>query len=197
VLWLVGAASLLVALTGRGTGWVANFRPWMRGHDVAAAVACLLIAAAAWSFRRHSGGTLGPPVAWLGMLGGITTALLLSLVFLSGASDMFYMLPQGVIGLWVIAVCVRKPMSLGTGARVVGFVAGIGLVLIAIGFVMIALALGPALVTLVDARSVVVNPADLASSMNSIGHIVLKVGSILGLPTYPIWAWLVSRADAS
>src|SRR5688572_33312318 len=109
VFWLIGAASLLVALTGRETGWVDNFRPWMRGHDVATAVACLLIAAAAWSFRGHSGGVLVRPVAWLGTLGGITTALLLSLVFLSGASDMLYMLPQGVIGLWVIAVSGRKP----------------------------------------------------------------------------------------
>lgn len=50
------------------------------------------------------------------------------------------------------------------------------------------------LVALVDAHSVVVNPADVTSPLNSIGHLVLKAGSILGLPALPLWAWLVSRA---
>jgi hypothetical protein len=110
---------------------------------------------------------------------------------------MVYMLSQGGVGLWLIAVCAKKPEGLGSGVRALGFVAGTGLLLIALGFVFIAFALGPALVTLIEARSVPVNPADVASPLNSIGHLVLKVGSLLGLPMYPIWALLVSRSDAS
>jgi hypothetical protein len=128
------------------------------------------------------------------MLGGLGTSSLLFLVFLTGASDMLYMLSQGAIGLWLASLCIRNPVRFGIGARAVGFIAGAGLVLIATGFVMIALALGPALVTLVDARSVVVSPADVASPLNSIGHLVLKAGSVLGLPAFPLWAWLASRA---
>jgi len=194
VLWLVGAVSILVALIGRTTGAVSNFRSWTRVHDMVIAIACLMIAALAWNFRSQFDGVLGRSIMWLGMLGGLGTSLLLALVFLTGASDMLYMLSQGVIGLWVIALCIRNPVPLGGGARAVGIIAGTGLVLIATGFVMIALALGPALVTLVDARSVAVDPADLVSPLNSMGHLVLKAGSILGLPTIPVWAWLASRA---
>jgi hypothetical protein len=194
VLWLTGAVSILVALTGRATGWISNFRSWARAHDIALAIACSLIAALAWNFRREFAGVLGRSITGLGMLGGLGSSLLLFLIFLTGASDMLYMLSQGAIGLWLIALCIRNPVPLGTGARTVGFIAGAGLVLIAAGFVMIALALGPALVALVDAHSVVVNPADVASPLNSIGHLVLKAGSILGLPTFPLWAWLTSRA---
>lgn len=194
LLWLVGALSILAALTGRATGWLTNFRLWTRVHDVALVIACLLIATVAWSFRRHFEGALGRTTTWLGVLGGLATATCLSLIFLTGASDMLYMLPQGAIGLWVIAFCMQNPVLLGTRTRAVGFIAGTGLVLIATGFVMIALALGPALVALIDAHSVRVDPADAASPLNSIGHLVLKAGSILGLPTLPLWAWLVSRA---
>jgi hypothetical protein len=193
VLWLVGALSILVALTGRATGWLTNFRSWTRVHDIALVIACLLVAAVAWSFRRHFEGFLGRSTTWLGILGGLATATFLALIFLTGASDMLYMLSQGVIGLWVIAFCILNPVLLASGTRAVGYIAGTGLVLIATGFVMIALALGPALVTLIDAHSVVVNPADAASPLNSTGHLVLKAGSILGLPTLPVWAWLVSR----
>jgi hypothetical protein len=103
------------------------------------------------------------------------------------------MLPQGGIGLWLIALCARTPVGFGTGTRVLGVVTGAGLLLIAVSLVMIAVALGPALVTLVDARSVGVNPADVSSSLNSRGHFVLNLGSLLALPTYPLWAF-ASRA---
>jgi hypothetical protein len=66
-------------------------------------------------------------------------------------------------------------------------------VLIAISFVMIATALG-APWALADARSIPVAPVDVASPLNYYGHRLLNAGSLLGIPTYPIWAWLASRA---
>lgn len=196
VLWLPGAVFLFLALSGRASGGGGgSFAP--RGHDVAMAIASLSIAAAAWSLRgvtAGKGGVMGESVAWLGTISGVATALLLALIFLTRASDMFYMLPQGGIGLWLIVLCAKNPLGAGIGTRVLGFVSGSGLLLIAVGFAMIAIALGPALVTLVDARAVAVNPADVTSPLNAYGHSVLKIGSLLGLPTYPPWAWLASRA---
>jgi hypothetical protein len=198
VLWLLGVVFLFLALSTRASsGGTEGFIPWGRRHDVAVALASLSIAAAAWSLREvtaSKGGIVGNAAAWLGTICGIATALLLALVFLTGASDMLYMLPQGGIGLWLIALCAKKPVGFGIGTRVLGFVAGAGLLLIAVSFVMIALALGPALVTLVDARSLGANPAGVASPLNAWGHLVLNVGSLLGVPTYPLWAWLASRA---
>ncbi len=106
---------------------------------------------------------------------------------------MLYMFPQGGIGLWLIVLCAGKTAGFGTATRIFGFISGLGLVLIAISFVMIATALG-APWALADARSVPVAPADLASPLNDYGHLVLNAGSLFGIPTYPIWAWLASRA---
>ena len=194
VLWLLGAAFLLMALAGRNGGLLHDEAVWtalFRLHDIAALLAALAIAAAAWSLRNIANG--GTPVAWLGTITGIATAVLLALPFVTGASDMLYMLPQGGIGLWLIALCAKRPAGFGTATRVLGFISGVGLVLIAISFVMIATALG-APWALVDARSIPVTPADVASPLNQYGHSVLNAGTLLGIPTYPVWAWLASRA---
>jgi hypothetical protein len=196
VLWLLGAAFLFIALAARNGGLLHDKAVWtalFRLHDIAAVLAALAIAAAAWSLRNMAIRNGGISVAWLGTISGIATAVLLALPFLTGASDMLYMLPQGGIGLWLIALCARKPPGFGTTTRVVGLISGAGLVLIAISFVMIATAL-TAPWALADARSIPVTPADLASPLNHYGHRILYAGTLLGIPTYPIWAWLASRA---
>jgi hypothetical protein len=196
VLWLLGAAFLFAALAARNGGLLHDKIVWttlFRLHDIAALLAALVIAAAAWSLRSAAIRIDGNAVAWLGTISGIAAAILLALPFLTGASDMLYMLPQGGIGLWLIALCARNPAGFGTATRVLGFISGAGLVLIAISFVMIATALG-APWALVDARSLPVAPADLASPLNQYGHRVLNAGTLLGIPTYPVWAWLASRA---
>jgi hypothetical protein len=194
-LWLLGAAFLLVALAARNGGLLhdkAVSTTLFRLHDIAALLAALAIAAAAWSLRGVAIRNGGNSVAWLGTASGIATAILLALPFLTGASDMLYMLPQGGIGLWLIALCAKSPVGFHTSSRVLGFISGAGLMLIAISFVMIATALG-APWALADARSLPVAPADLASPLNHYGHRVLNAGTLLGIPTYPVWAWLASR----
>jgi len=196
VLWLLGATFLFVALAARKDGLLhdkAISTTLFRLHDIAALLAALAIAAVAWSLRGAAIRNGGNSVAWLGAISGIATAILLGLPFLTGASDMLYMLPQGGIGLGLIVSCARNSCGLGTSARVLGFISGAGLVLIAISFVMIATALG-APWALADARSLPVAPADLASPLNHYGHRVLNAGTLLGIPTYPAWAWLASRA---
>jgi hypothetical protein len=196
VLWLLGAAFLSIALAGRNGGLLHEQAVWamrFRLHDIAVLLAALAIAAAAWSLPAAAIRNSDTSVAWVGIVSGIATAFFLALPFATGASDMLYMLPQGGIGIWVIALCARRPAGFGTATRVLGFVSGVGLVLIAISFVMIATALG-APWALADARSIPVAPADVASPLNDYGHRLLNAGSLLGIPTYPIWAWLASRA---
>lgn len=197
-LWLLGLAFLLFGVFSRARGGVNDdFTFWGRLHDAAAALACVSVAAAAWGLRGaaiRNGGTVGIGIASLGAASGIATAILLVLIFVTGASDMLYMLPQAGIGLWLIALCARKPIALGAATRVLGYVVGAGLLLVAISFVMIATALGPALWALFDARSFRVDPADVASPLNHYGHNVLPLGTLLGVLPYPVWASLTSRA---
>lgn len=200
VLWILGAVFLFAALAARNGGLSGDQSTWtmfFRLHDIAAPLAALAIAAAAWNLRGAStrdGTVVGRRIAWLGAICGISTALLLALVFLTGASDMLYMLPQGGVGLWLIALCARKPVALGGAVRALGYVAGTGLVLIGISFVMIATAQGAAIWALTDAQAHPVAPADEASALNLYGHYVITAGTLLGIPTYPLWAWLASRA---
>jgi hypothetical protein len=198
VLWLLGFIFLFLYLSTRTkTGVHFEFNLWRWLHDGTVALASLSIAAAAWSLRNATtskGGSIGSGIAWLGTISGITSATLLALILLTGASDMLYMFPQGGIGLWLIALCAWRPAELGAATRVLGFVTGAGLVLIAVSFVMIATALGPALFALANANNVGVDPADVAFPLNSHGHLVLYVGSLLGIPAYPVWASLAWRA---
>ena len=197
-LWLLGFVFLLVGVFSRARSGVdEDFTSWGRLHDMAAALASLSLAAAAWGLRDaaiRNGGTVGSGIAWLGAASGIATAILLVLIFLTGASGMLYMLPQAGIGLWLIALCARKPVGFGTASLVLGYVVGAGLLLVAISFVMIATALGPALWAVADAGSITVTPADVASPLNSRGHKILPVGTLLGVLPYPVWASLAARA---
>lgn len=198
VLWLLGFVFLFFYLATRtNTGVSDEFSLWQFLHDGTVALASLLIAAAAWSLRdvaTRNGDTVGSPTAWLGTISGIATAILLALVSLTRANDMLYMFAQGGIGLWLIVLCVRRPAEFGGVTRAFGVVSGTGLVLIAASFVMIAVALGPSPFVLVDASYSGVAPANVGSSLNRYGHVIIAVGTLLGIPTYPVWAWLAGRA---
>jgi hypothetical protein len=91
-LWLLGIVFLVLALSTRASsGRNEDFILWVGWHKAARVLAFLSQAAAAWSLRRvaaSTGGIVGNGTAWLGTICGITSALALTLVFLTGASDM-------------------------------------------------------------------------------------------------------------
>lgn len=198
ILWLLGFIFLFLYLSTRtNTGVSDEFNLWQLLHDGTMALASLSIAGAAWSLRNAAtrrGGTVGSGAAWLGTISGIATAALLALVSLTGANDMLYMLTQGGIGLWLIVLCKKSPTGFGPVTRILGFVAGSGLVLIAVSFIMIAVALGPSPFVLANASYLGVAPANVESPLNRYGHVVIAVGTLLGVPTYPAWAALAWRA---
>jgi len=197
-LWLLGFIFLFLYLSTRtNTGVSDEFNLWQYLHDGTMALASLSIAAAAWSLRNaatKNGTVIGTRIAWIGAISGIATAILLALISLTRANDMLYMFTQGGIGIWLIAFCASKPSGFGAVTRIIGFVSGTGLVLIAVSFVMIAVALGPSPFTLTNASYLGVNPANVASPLNILGHMVIAAGTLLGIPTYPVWALLARRA---
>ena len=183
----------LVIRTDGSTGML------FRLHDACAVLAAMCIAAAAWSLKgvatRH-GGSAGATIAVVGTTSAVVTALCLGLVLLAHASDMLYMLPQGGIGLWLIAVCAKWPTAIGRATRYLGLGVGVGLLMVAGSFIAIATAQGPALWALRDQHLGPLDPAIESSSLNVVGHQVLALGSLLGVLMYPVWAVMASRALA-
>jgi hypothetical protein len=171
-----------------------------RVHDVAAALAMLAIALSAWQLRTTETGrsTLaGTTIALVGTVSAALTALCLALVLLVGTSDMLYMLPQGGVGIWLIALCTKGPKTLGPATRILGMAVGVGLILIAGSAIAIAIAQGPEQLALIHQNLGEPDPAIEDSPMNVAGHQFLSAGTLLALPLYPVWAVLTSRAFAT
>lgn len=182
---LVSFGLLFVGLMTRRSGGTGSL---FRGQDITVALQALLMILFTLAILRHR--TPLRQVPWLagvGILGHVGVVLSIALYFAFGAvsGDMLYMLPQGLIGIWLIALC-GAASSLSVSLRVIGVLAGIGLLLIAVGDAIIANALGWQIFDLRARPSV---PAEAVSSQgNWLGHALLPIGTLLGRILYPIWS---------
>jgi hypothetical protein len=98
------------------------------------------------------------------------------------------MIPQGMVGAWLIVMSVVSRKLFPAHLTVLGVVAGIGLLMIAASLLTVLLYFGP------TALSGPIRSADpMARRINQILHINLDVGSFLGKPTFPMWTILAAR----
>lgn len=169
-------------------GRIGTGRVLLRGQDIAVALqALLMILVTLAILRQRTPLRQAPWLAAVGIPGHVGVVLSIALYFAFGAvsGDMLYMLPQGLIGIWLIALC-GAASSLSVSLRVIGVLAGIGLLLIAVGDAIIANALGWQIFDLRARPSV---PAEAVSSQgNWLGHALLPIGTLLGRILYPIWS---------
>ena len=146
-------------------------------------------------FALHSlGGQRSPGVsratAAVGVLALSLIVLFLLLIFAQALWDVIYMVPQGVLGLWLIVVSQLVSSELPRSLTRLGTVAGVGLVLVAafpIGFGIFVDPIGfhgPIPFDYVPHQ---------AHMANVIVHIILLIGTFVGVTTYPIWATLLGR----
>lgn len=159
-----------------------------RGQDIAVALqALLMILVTLAILRLQTPLRQAPWLAGVGILGHVGVVLSIGLYFAFGAvsGDMLYMLPQGLIGIWLIALC-WSASSLSVRLRVIGVLAGIGLLLIAVSDVIIANALGWHIFDLRARPSV--SAEAVSSQGNWLGHALLPIGTLLGRILYPIWS---------
>ena len=202
IVGLLAFASLFAAVfirqaTGDEQQWAAGvMQPgiWdqlFRGHDMGVILQSLLLVPAALVIRPQ-GQVVGPfwrsPMAFTGVTSNLLLALSLVLVFATQASDMLYMLPQAFVGVWIISACRAQPPGLGKALRGFGWVVGIGLILVGIGDLGIAVALGPSVMAIIGPVPTQVDPVGVRSALNGWSHVVLDVGSVLGVLTLPIWS---------
>ncbi len=189
---IVAYALLWAAIVSRIRGaeesaWVILFRT----HDWGVILQSLLMIPVVFALgaigSQHSRGVSRATVA-VGVAALSLIVLCLLLTFANVIADSIYMVPQGVLGIWLIVVNRLLPSVLPRSLRWLGIVCGVGLVLVAafpIGYGMFvdsAIFHGP------DTHAPEPPGTETA---NSIVHNVLSIGTFMGVTTYPIWAALV------
>jgi hypothetical protein len=130
-------------------------------------------------------------VAFLGLV-----VLLVLLGFVNVVADVLYMIPQGAVGGWLIAVCLQKANGLPKGLRILGVVAGVGLILISLFPIGYSLFVDPAMLRGPISDDAPTPPG--TDGANGIVHMVLAAGTLIGCSMYPLWSalagrWMLSR----
>ena len=166
--------------------------PLIRTHDAGVILQSLFMIPVALALyrigRQHSPGvSRGTVVVGVVALSLIVFCLLL--IFINVLADEIYMIPQGVLGLWLILVSRSGSTVLSRSLRVLGTVVGIGLVLVAAFPIGSAIFVAPR----IGPIPFDYQPPKGTETADGILHIVLLIGSLMGVATYPIWATLVGR----
>ena len=135
-------------------------------------------------FPEVSRATLAVGVASLSFI-----ALCALLFIVNVVADDLYLVPQGVLGVWLMVVNRRLSSVLPRGITRFGTVVGLGLLLVGIFPVAYAVFVDP-----IGLRGPV--PPDYPNpetTANTIIHIVFYIGTLMGVVTYPIWIMLLGR----
>lgn len=172
--------------------WDALFR----GHDLAGIAQFLLMVRAVFALDAIiTSGTAGQRcvLAKFGATAFGLAALSLILVFLTKASDMLYMMPQGAAGLWLVRINRLGAIGLGRGLRALGVVSGIGLLAVGISDIGVVVALGPKMMSIIGPIPTKVDAAAEQSTLNIVSHIFMMLGTIFGVLTFPVWSILAGR----
>ena len=147
------------------------------------------VALALCRLSRQRPPAMGRAMLAFGIVALSLTVIWLALIFVHLAWDMVYTIPQGLIGVWLMLVNWRLSGVLGGGLRWLGMIAGFGMVLVGqfpISYVIV-----------VEPMNYFVPVPDdspmVESTANNIIHLLLIIGSYVGVLPYAIWSMLVSR----
>lgn len=166
--------------------------PLLRTHDAGVILQSLFMIPVALALHRmssqHSPGVNRTTVAaGVTALSLVVVGLLLEFVNVLGSG--LYMVPQGLLGVWLIVVNRHLSAMLPRGIRWLGTLVGIGFVLVATFPIGYAIFVDPRLGPIPFDYQ----PPKETDKANAILHNVLVIGSFMGVATYPIWAMLVGR----
>ena len=201
VIGLVAFACLVLFLVTRpSAGDSHTSQVLLRSHDVGIILQSLCMMPFAFALdsiaRRESpGSSRARSVAGVAFLALVV--VLMSASLFKVVADVLYMIPQGAVGVWLIVVCRQADNGLPRGLRMLGIVAGVGLILVAMFPIGYALFVDPAILRGPVGDDDPTPPG--TDRANQIVHIVLAIGTLIGCSTYPIWCalagrWLLLRA---
>src|SRR5690606_8403994 len=113
-----------------------------RFHDVGVMFQFLLMIPLTFGFYMLSQKTypaIGRFALYIGVWSLLLTSLFLALIFFELTSDILYMFPQGIFGVWLIFTNIRLKEILPKGLMWFGIIVGFGLALVGlflVGFVI-------------------------------------------------------------
>jgi hypothetical protein len=160
-------------------------------HDVATVFQSLLLLPAVYVLYtryREQHQSLSGIVTVIAAAALCAIALVQSLWLAGVMPETVYMLPQGIVGLWLIAANTSRWRNLPARESLIGTLGGVGLVMIAVSFMTLISYFGfQALTSRIDLSS------PQAQFVNQALHVNLHVASWVGKPLYPVWVLLVAR----
>src|SRR4051812_27271187 len=162
-----------------------------RGHDVAAIFQAFFmtqVVTGLYALTSATGLVVRRKSFGIALCALRITIVLLVLTVLHLINDMLYMVPLGVFGAWLL-IANRDFTFLPRYLRRLGTIAGLGLLLVGVFPILFGI--------FVDPKSLL-GPLprdykDVDSVANIVAHIILLVGTLTGVITYPIWSILLGR----
>ena len=105
-------------------------------------------------------------------------------------ADVLYMVPQGIFGVWLIVACLQKRGDISGGVRWFGVIVGIGLGLVGLYPIGYAVLVDSILLQIPAPSNEALANVPMTTA-NAILHIMLMIGSLLGVFPLPVWTILV------
>jgi hypothetical protein len=143
------------------------------------------------SMLRGKPASFSDPLVVFGLIAFGTLCVSSALIFSGTVSDMFYMLPQGLVGLWVVWISGRLSVPMGRGVFWLGRISGVGLILIGLGFVIYGVFVAPRI--FVGPLSNAEIDAQTWTRANILAHLLMAAGTLLGRALNPFWLLLLGR----
>jgi hypothetical protein len=154
-------------------------------HKTGALVQALLMippAMAVLEAGRRRSASLSRAVAVVGCLAlGAVVLVRVGILLSPAVSDILFMGPIGFVGVWLVAVNWLLAERLSLVTRIVGTIAGLGLVIVGASFFFLG-----GLAVLTDGPYAYGKDVDF--------HVGIQIGGAPGFILFPIWAVLLGRA---
>jgi hypothetical protein len=191
------AVGLLVAALAAPTPVANSMRretslfAWQNGALVLQSLAMIPVTLGLHRLAIEKTSGRGLEIVVLGLVAQVGLVLASVLLFVNLVSDMLYMAPIGLLGLWLLGVNREADEHLTGGVIWFGRIAGLGLLAVGLGFLIYGIFVAPAVFVRpltsseIDAQSL--TPANL------VAHVCMAAGTLFGRVVYPIWTILLGR----
>lgn len=196
LLGLLGVALLIAALAAptpaqNSMRRATSFFAWQNAAVVIQALTMIPVTLGLHRYTMQSKPERGLLAVSIGLFGQITLILAAGLLFTGTVSDMLYMAPIGLVGLWLVLINSTDEKLFSRALARTGTVAGIGLLLIGIGFLIYGVVVAPAV--FIRPLSNAELDAQSLTIPNLVAHICMAIGTIAGRLIYPVWTSALGR----
>jgi hypothetical protein len=192
VIGVVAFGLLITGVTTRST-WIIprQVKLLFEGHDIGAVLQYILLIPVALGLQKLS--FKSPPgINRATLATGVGAICFIALLLLLGVgkvvNDMFYMVPQGIFGAWLIVINWHLIGLLPRWLIWFGMVVGLGLVLVGTVFPGLAIFVYPTMLKIPAVPQE--NYVFQNTQINYVLHRILDIGTFIGVVTLPFWTIL-------